>query len=223
MKITDHVHLVPDTVANVFILIDPDGLTVIDTGLPRSERKILDYITNLGRSHHDVKRILITHSDLDHVGSLAALQKASGALTYASQIEAEAIAAGQNSRPPKPGFSMAKAIMAAMRPFYKATPFQVAEYLTDGQVLPALGGLRVVETAGHSPGHVSLFAPGAGILFCGDSLVTDQNGIHGSRSAVTWEAEKAREAERKQAALGARIVCPGHGPVVMEAGSKFKV
>jgi glyoxylase-like metal-dependent hydrolase (beta-lactamase superfamily II) len=29
--------------ANPYILVDADGLTVIDTGLPRSEKKILTY------------------------------------------------------------------------------------------------------------------------------------------------------------------------------------
>jgi len=222
MKIIDHVYLVPGVVANAYILVDADGLSVIDAGLPRSEKKILAYVASLGKSPQDVKRILLTHSDLDHVGGLAALQKATGARTYASKIEAEAIAAGKPSRQIKPsGFSMMRLMFALMRPFMKATPFQVDEILADGQVLPVLGGLRVVETIGHTPGHISLFAPGAGVLFCGDSMVNDENGIQGSRPAVTWDEAKAREAERKQAALGARIVCSGHGPVVLDAVGKF--
>jgi glyoxylase-like metal-dependent hydrolase (beta-lactamase superfamily II) len=112
-------------------------------------------------------------------------------------------------------------MFALVRPFMKATPFQVDEILTDGQTLPVLGGLRVVETSGHTPGHISLFAPAVGVLFCGDSLVIDENGIHGSRSGLTWDDAKAREAERKQAALGAHIVCSGHGPLVMDATGKF--
>jgi glyoxylase-like metal-dependent hydrolase (beta-lactamase superfamily II) len=191
--------------------------------LPRSDKKIINYIASLGKSAADVKRIIITHSDLDHVGSLAALQKATGARTYASRIEAEAIAAGKSTRPPKPGFSIMKVMQAAMRPFFKPTPFRVDEYLTDGQVLPVLGGLRVVETIGHTPGHVSLFAPAAGILFCGDSMVTSEKGIQGSRPAVTWDAAKARASERLQSTLGARVVCSGHGPAVMDAAGKFPV
>ena len=108
-----------------------------------------------------------------------------------------------------------------LRPFMKAAPLKVDEVVTDGQILPALGGLRVIETPGHTPGHISLFAPAVGILFCGDSMVTDENGIHGSRPGLTWSDTKARESERRQAALGARIVCSGHGPVVMDAAGKF--
>jgi glyoxylase-like metal-dependent hydrolase (beta-lactamase superfamily II) len=224
MKIIDHVFVVPGVVANPYIIVDADGLTLIDTGIPRSEQKILAYVASLGKSARDVKRIILTHSDLDHVGSLAGLQKATGARTYASKIEAEAIAAGKASRQIKPsGFSMRRVMFALMRPFMKAKPFQVDEILTDGQVLPVLGGLRVIESSGHTPGHISLFLPAAGVLFCGDSMVTDENGIHGSRSGLTWDDAKAREAEKKQAALGAKIVCSGHGPVVMDATGKFPV
>jgi hypothetical protein len=38
---------------------------------------------------------------------------------------------------------------------------------------------------------------------------------------VTWDEAKARESESKQAALGARIVCSGHGPVVMNAIGRY--
>jgi glyoxylase-like metal-dependent hydrolase (beta-lactamase superfamily II) len=222
MKIVDNVFVVPGVVANPYILVDADGLTVIDTGLPRSERKILAYVASLGKSAHAVKRIILTHADLDHVGGLAALHKLTGARTYASRIEAEAIAAGKSSREIiSSGFSVRRLMFTLLRPFMKATPFQVDEILTDGQILPALGGLRVIETPGHTPGHISLFAPAVGVLFCGDSLVTDENGIHGSRRGLTWDDAKAREAERKQAALGARIVCSGHSPVMMDASGKF--
>jgi glyoxylase-like metal-dependent hydrolase (beta-lactamase superfamily II) len=158
------------------------------------------------------------------VGSLDALQKATGARTYAGKIEAEYIAAGKPSRETHPsGFSLRNILFALIRPFFKATPFQVDEILTDGQSLPVLGGLRVVETAGHTPGHISLFAPEVGILFCGDSMVSDERGLHGSRSDVTWDETKAKEAVKKQSVLGARIVCSGHGPIVMDAAGKFPV
>jgi glyoxylase-like metal-dependent hydrolase (beta-lactamase superfamily II) len=61
------------------------------------------------------------------------------------------------------------------------------------------------------------------VLFCGDSLVSGEKGLLGSRPGITWDESRARESERRQAALGARIVCSGHGPVVMDAAGKFPV
>ena len=88
-----------------------------------------------------------------------------------------------------------------------------------------LGNLRVdvLAVPGHTVGHLAYWFSSAGVLFCGDSMVTDAEGIHGSRPGLTWNEEKARESERRQAALGAHIVCSGHGPVVMEAAGKFPV
>jgi len=159
MKISENVYVVPKVIANSYILVDPDGLTVIDAGLPRSEKKILKYMVSLGKSARDIKRIVITHADLDHFGGLDALQKSSGAHTYASQIEAEAMAKGKSSREIKPsGFSLRRMLFAVLSPFIKATPFQVDEILSEGQTLPVLGGLQVIETPGHTPGHISLFS-----------------------------------------------------------------
>ena len=224
MKIIDNVFVVPRVVANIYILIDDDGLTIIDAGLPRSEKKILAFVAKLGFYPSDVKRIVLTHSDLDHVGALAALQKATGARTYASQIEADAIAAGKPSRQiSSNGSSLRRILFTLAGTLFKVKPFQVDKILVEGQTLPALGGLRVVETPGHTPGHISLYAPAVGVLFCGDSMVTVENGIRGSRPGVTWDEAKAKESARKQAELGASIVCSGHGPVVKEATGKFPV
>ena len=224
MEIIANVFLVPRVVANPYVIVDHDGVTVIDAGLPRSEKKILAYVVSLGKRAQDVKRIIITHADFDHIGGLVALQAATGARTYASRIEAEAIAQGKSSRQIKAsGLSLRRMLFALLSPFVKLKPFQVDEFLAEGQTLPTLGGLRVLETPGHTPGHISLFAPAVRVLFCGDSMVSDEKGLHGSRPGVTWDGSKARASERKQAALGAQIVCSGHGPVVKDADGKFPV
>ena len=221
MEIIPNVHLVPNTVANPYLLVDPDGLTLIDAGLPGSDRKILRYLTGLGYAPKDLKRILITHADFDHVGGLARLKAASGARLYASPAEAQAMLEGHASRPLKPRSVIAKFLFDLMASLFKPAPVQADELLTDGQILPALGGLRVIETPGHTPGHISFFAPSAAILFCGDSIVSEESGLRGSSGANTWDQAKSDESVRKQAALGVHIVCSGHGPVVMDAQGKF--
>jgi glyoxylase-like metal-dependent hydrolase (beta-lactamase superfamily II) len=222
MKIIENLFIIPGVLANSYLLVDSDGLTIIDTGLPHSEKKILAYITSLGKSARDVKRIIVTHSDIDHVGSLAALHEATGARTYASRVEAEAITVGESSRETsRTGFSRRRLMLALLPAFMKPRPYQVDEILADGQVLPVLGGLRVVDTSGHSPGHISLFAAAVGVLFCGDSLATGRNGLQGPRTHLMWDDTKAEEALRRQASLGAHIVCAGHGPVVTDATSIF--
>lgn len=227
MKVIDNVYVVAGVTANSYILVEPEpeGLTIIDTGLPYSEKTILRYMAKKGWSARDLRRILITHADLDHCGCLAALQKESGACTYASPIEARAILEGRSSRPidRSGNTALQRLLIALFSRIMKAAPFQVDEILAEGQTLPVLGGLQVVETPGHSPNHISFFAPSVRVLFCGDSMKSDDKGLRASRSRNNWDQEKAKASARKQAGLGAQIVCPGHGPVVWDAGSKFPI
>ncbi len=220
MEILSNVHRIPGVIANVYLIADDDGLTLIDTGLPGSERKILKFMTGLGYAPRDVRRIIITHSDGDHVGALAALKQATGARVFASETEAAAIAEGRVSRELRLEVWQ-RPLFALVSRFFKAKPAKVDECVAEGYTFPALGGLFVFETPGHTPGHISLFAPSAGILFVGDSLVVQGGRLRGSHGMNTWDREKADISVRKQAALGARIVCSGHGDTLMDAVGKF--
>lgn len=221
MEIIPKVHLIPGVIANSYLLIEPTGLSLIDAGLPGSEKKIIKYITGLGYAPKGLRRIIITHADYDHVGGLKALKEATGARVFASAIEAEAIAQGHSSRPLKPRNVFAKLIFGLMGRMFKAAPAKVDELLTDGEMLPVLGGLQVLATSGHTPGHISLYAPALGILFCGDSIVSEKAGLRGSSGANNWDQPKADDSVRKQAALAPAILCSGHGPVVREAAAKL--
>jgi glyoxylase-like metal-dependent hydrolase (beta-lactamase superfamily II) len=221
VEITPNVHLVPNVIANPYLIIDTDGLTLIDTGLPGSDKKILNYMHEHGFSAHDLVRIIITHSDMDHVGGLAALKRASGARVYASAIEASAIAKGVSSRRIRPARLRRRLLMTVVGWFLKATPVQIDEILAEGQKLEVLGGLQVLETPGHTPGHISLFSPSNGILFVGDSIVSRESGLTGSLPANTWDQAQAAESVRRQATLGAQVICSGHGPVVKDAVGKM--
>jgi glyoxylase-like metal-dependent hydrolase (beta-lactamase superfamily II) len=221
MEIAPQVHHIPGITANPYLIVEADGLTLIDAGLPGSHRKILRYIVELGYTPTDLKRIIITHADMDHVGGLAALKAASGARLLASKIEAEGIAAGHPTRPLNTRNALMRLLFSLLTRLVKTSGVSVDEILSDGQVLPILGGLQVIETIGHTPGHLSLFSPSTGILFSGDSIISDENGLYTSREAVTWDRARADASTRRQVALGPQIVCPGHGPVVRAAAGKF--
>jgi glyoxylase-like metal-dependent hydrolase (beta-lactamase superfamily II) len=146
-----------------------------------------------------------------------ALEETSGARVYASRIEAEATAAGRPSRELKRRGIFQALLFARLAPMLRAKSATVDEILSGGQELPVLGGLRVIDT----PGHISLFAPSARILFAGDSMGSRDGGLRASRGANTWDEAKAVESVRAQAALDPQIVCVGHGPIVTDAAGKF--
>ena len=76
MKVAEGVYRVPARAANAYLVEADNGLVLVDTGLPGSEKRILKAIEGLGRKPADVKLILLTHRHLDHIGSAAALKGA---------------------------------------------------------------------------------------------------------------------------------------------------
>jgi glyoxylase-like metal-dependent hydrolase (beta-lactamase superfamily II) len=216
MKITSNIHKLPGVTGNSYLLVDSDGLTLMDTGIPGSASKILNYIKRAGYARKDLNRILLTHADYDHAGSLAALKRATGARVYASLYEARAVATGQFPRSLKTDKFFLKPVFALAERLGRISPAHVDEHLSDGQVLPVLDGLFVVDTKGHTPGHLSFFIPSTGILFSGDSILSKKDHLVGSHGSVTWDQAKADASVLKQLALKARIICSGHGAVVMD-------
>ncbi len=216
MQITPRVHLIRDSFVNLYLIVDEDGLTLIDAGFGRNGGKALRAITELGYAPQDLKRILITHCDGDHVGGVKALKARTGARTYASPAEAAAMAAGHSSREMRQD-TLGGRLFRVVGFLFAFVPAPADETLSDGMVLPVSGGLRVISTPGHTPGHMSFYAPAEGILFSGDSIITQGGKLHISSGANTWDEMKAVESARVQAALGATIICSGHGPVIRDA------
>lgn len=220
MEITNGVHLIPGVTANAYLIIESNGLILIDTGLPGSSKKILNYTQSLGYQPDNIRHILITHADEDHYGALAKLRQITGAETYASNVEAQAIQNGKSSRQLRLR-GLKRTIFNLLRHFVHARPVKITNTLTEHQILPFIGGLQVLSTPGHTPGHISLYCPSQGILFAGDSMRSTGEYLAPSTGVNTWDEEEARISVKKQARLGARIVCVGHGPVIYEARSKF--
>src|SRR4029450_3717718 len=80
-------------------LIDEGELTLIDTGLPKSEDKIGPAIESTGKNVRDVKHIIVTHCHPDHAGSAAALKRMSGARVYMHPVDAAMVRKGETARP----------------------------------------------------------------------------------------------------------------------------
>ncbi|MBP7690898.1 MAG: MBL fold metallo-hydrolase [Anaerolineales bacterium] len=216
MQLVDNVYQVPGVIANVYVVTDPDGVTLVDTGLPYNHGRIVAYLARLGQPAAAVRRILVTHADRDHMGSVKALQALTGARVYASALEGAAMARGQETRRLNvpPGLRLAFWVLRRFV-FAAAPPAAADESLTDGQVLPVLGGLQVLATPGHTPGHVSFYAPAAGVLFAGDSLRVLGGRLRVSSGPNTADAAAAAASASRQLALRPHLICAGHGAALL--------
>ncbi|MCB9452252.1 MAG: MBL fold metallo-hydrolase [Anaerolineaceae bacterium] len=225
-KITDHIYAVPGmSVGRIYIIAGSDGLTLIDTSLsPQTPQKLEPQLKMMGYQLSDIHHILITHAHPDHLGGLAAFQSLTNAHTGIHHRDA-AVVRGAIAPRPRPeqlrGFARLMASFPAMSP---PPPARVDVEFKEGDKLDdILPGLEVVETFGHSPGHVSYWWSERRVLFCGDGVMRLPWGLALPIAAFTPDMAMAKQSVRKIAALNPDILCMGHGrPIIGGAGEKLQ-
>lgn len=196
-------------ISNCYILSEPDSLSMIDCGLSRDNNKILKRLVELGYPDKPLQNILITHADGDHFGSASRLQKLTKARIFSSPVEKEAIENGESSRPLK-GNRILRFFVNLLNPLFAASPVGVAGTLARFQTLPILGGLQVIDTPGHTPGHISFWLEEPRILFAGDSIRESSGRPFASSGMNTWDQDLANKSFEFQMSLHPKIICAGH-------------
>ncbi|MEO8286598.1 MAG: MBL fold metallo-hydrolase [Chloroflexota bacterium] len=211
-------------VGRVYAIEDVDGLTLVDASVSFAPSKIVKQIAELGYKPEDIKRILITHAHPDHIGGLRELQAQTGAQVFVSGgeravVEDEAPIPGPD--PEKQPFIFKLLRSPAMT--FKPTP--VARVLHDGDVIEeVMGGLHVVATPGHAPGHIAFWQPEKRVLFCGDVMMAlRRNRLQLPFRMVTVDMDQAKQSIKRVANLNVRVLCLGHGkPIGRDTASLIK-
>ncbi len=197
---------------NAFIIDGDEGVVLVDTGLPNRQGTIVESLADLGRSAKDVTAILLTHGHIDHLGGAAALQSASGASVYASQIDAP-IAQGDRRPPPPPVIERIPILPALVNLLPSAAPVTVDHFVAEGISDGLPSDISVIDSPGHTSGHVSyLLDRDGGILFAGDAAV----GSHGEVKRG-WFNRKTESIDASIRHLGTTefdIACFGHSNAI---------
>jgi glyoxylase-like metal-dependent hydrolase (beta-lactamase superfamily II) len=155
---------------NGFILRDDDGqVTLVDMGVKRSGPKVIAALGAIGSAPSDVTRLVLTHAHPDHAGGAAHVARETGR-SFTIHRDDAAYAAEGSSPPRDPSFLLGRLFARLSRPGKDFAPVTVEHEMVDGEVLPIAGGLRVVHTPGHSPGHVSLLHESSRTLITGDAI-----------------------------------------------------
>jgi len=211
------VHLVDGVNANVFLVIDEEELTVIDTGMPRNASKIMDYVNEIGREPSDISRILLTHCHIDHVGSAHDLKKLTNAKVAIHQEDAEYVA-GTKTYPRQKGVTVI--LFKAASPFFKFKSVQPDIMLKEND---KVGKLTVIHTPGHTPGSISLYDSEREVLFVGDAIMFTDGRIVGPPERFTPDMKKAVQSIGKISQLEFDVMLSGHGePLKPNASDRIK-
>ncbi len=176
------------------------GLVVIDTGTPGNAEKIVEYLREIGHKPQEVTAIVLTHSHLDHIGSLKDLKDLTGAKVAASEEDADYVSRKKPYPKPK------NILMRAAPLLLKTQPVEVDQILRDGD---RLGNLVVFYTPGHTPGSIMLYDAERKVLFSGDSLRFEHGKVSGGK--YSWDEAKERLSIERISNLDFDILLPGHG------------
>lgn len=209
-------------VGRVYLIEDPDGLTIIDGGLSQTTNRINIQLEAAGHKLTDIKRILLTHAHPDHVGALAELRAKSGAPIITSALE-KPVAEGKIPVPtPKPSsLSGIWRLMRTPKTVFKG--ITVDQTVAEGDVIPALGGLQVFAVPGHAPGQIAFWQPQRKILILGDTMMHIFSGLRLPFAIATVDMAEAKRSIKKVAQLDAEIACFGHGnPMTIHTAAQIR-
>ncbi|MCW2715685.1 MAG: fold metallo-hydrolase [Frankiales bacterium] len=197
---------------NAFLLENSDGsMTVVDAGLRRGSRPILAALGELGKAPQDVTHLLMSHGHLDHAGGASELQQATGSAVWTHDREAVYLREGH---PPAldPSLSRLGKLLLTRGPT-GFVPVDVAETFADGAVLPLGGGLLVVHTPGHTPGHCSYLHTASGVLLTGDALFNLRR-IRYAFAGLCTDVALSRSSAARLGELEFEVAGFTHGPHV---------
>ena len=192
---------------NAFLVEEDDGLTLVDTMLPRSTKAVLK-----AAGGREIKRIALTHAHGDHIGSLDALvAELPGVEVLISGRDARLLAKDMTLDAGEPDVKLLGGYPGA-----KTRPTRTFEA---GE---RIGSLEVVAAPGHTPGHVAFLDTRDRTLYCGDAYST-LGGVATTAKAnprfplpglATWHKPTALESAKALRALDPARLAPGHGKVV---------
>lgn len=215
MEIRPGIHRVPGLRwSNAYLLVEEGGLTLIDAGGPGDHRGILWYIRSIGRDPLELARVVLTHSHPDHTGTVKELFQHTGAPIAVHRGDTrQGTKAGDfrlyyPAQPPTFGWEL---------PFLQQMPAH--QFLEDGQVLPVLGGLQVLHTPGHTPGSICLYLANQGVLFTGDTLLSDGEWFRRPVPFPGTNFQQYRASVKRLGQLPFETACGGHGRPVLQGGS----
>jgi len=196
---------------NCYLVDEDDGLTLVDTMLPGSAKRILAAAEGIGKP---IVRIVLTHAHGDHVGSLDALAaRLPGVEVSITARDARLLAGDKTLDSDEPDDKL--------RGSYPGTTTRPGRTLEAGE---RVGSLEVVSAPGHTPGHVALLDTRDRTLLCADAF-SSLGGLATSAKPnprfplpglATWHRPRALESARALRALKPARLAPGHGRVVAE-------
>jgi glyoxylase-like metal-dependent hydrolase (beta-lactamase superfamily II) len=220
MQIASGLRRVGSDLVNSYLIVDQDGVTIIDAGLPGYWKLLQAELAALGKSLDDVRALVLTHGDTDHIGFAARLDRETGIAAYIHQADVDR--ARLKVKKPRSGWGPVKIGPLSRFLWYstrrgglRIRPATGLQTVADNDVLDVPGSPRIIHTPGHTPGSIAVHVPDLDALFLGDTMTTRNvlTGATGPKPApFTLEPQQAVASLDRLEGVDATWLLPGHGP-----------
>jgi glyoxylase-like metal-dependent hydrolase (beta-lactamase superfamily II) len=219
MKLAPNLHRIGNDIVAAYLVEAEGGLTLIDSGVSGQWSDLQAELKDMGRSVGDIRGLILTHGDTDHVGFAERLRRDHGVPVYVGEADAprargEVRKGNAGSGPMKIGPLLRFMWYAGRKGGMRTTWVKEVTPVRDGDVLDLPGSPRIVTIPGHTPGSIAVHVPDVDAVFVGDALTTGHvlTGATGPQPApFTLEKEQAIASLAKLEGLGVSWVLPGHG------------
>lgn len=211
-----------ENIIHPVILLDNHEMILVDCGftgyLPQIERAM----EQQGLSCNQLTKVLITHDDYDHTGSLSALKRKYPAVQIiASHIEAPYISGSRKSLRLEQAEKLQSTLpedqqasgLAYCEMLRQVEPAPIDILVKEGDILDWCGGCRILETPGHTPGHISLYLEKYSTIITGDAAVLDNNELVIANPEFTLSMEDAKASLERLLHYGAEVYICYHGGI----------
>ena len=199
----------------VYVLIEQDRVVVIDAATPGRARAVWRYLDSLGYPPEAVDEIWLTHGDIDHMGSAAALQARSGAKLVVHQADVELVEgrAERQLGPVTLSETYQRLFNWSIRWVFRYRPVSVDYPVKDGH---DLGSWQAVHVPGHTPGSVCFYHPERGIIVVGDAINHKRGRLGPPPLLFSYDMDLAYRSVERISLLDFEVCCFGHGPPLMQ-------
>jgi glyoxylase-like metal-dependent hydrolase (beta-lactamase superfamily II) len=209
-----------DDIVAMHAVVTDEGVTLIDAGLPGDRRILRQALAAAGRTVADIRGVVLTHGDSDHIGVAEWLRTEHGVPTIVHEADAGRARGDKTPSASGGAWKLGPALrflgVAVRRGAMRTKHLGEVRTVRGGEVLDLPGAPEIIGLPGHSPGSIAIRIPAVDALFLGDAITT-RHVLNGSEDVQVGPFSDAPaqtpESLEKLRNLPETTIVVGHGPI----------
>lgn len=209
------------SVINLTLIWDDNNVVLVDAGFPGQLLQIKEAVEKAGISLDKLDAIVLTHHDIDHIGSVSSILKELPKVKVIAHEKEKDYINGErcpiklaqmeeNLNVLSPEM---KLVYEKFKAGFENSKVNVDETVVDGEILPYCGGIEVIFTPGHTLGHICLYLKQNKILIAGDALSVENGALDQMPSNINFDMKLYIESLKKLIKYDIKTVICYHGGI----------